>query len=259
VAPPPEPEEHGIFCQRCGTGNDVRRHFCRRCGSSLMMGSTAVRVPWYRRLFGQRAAPVAGDRRAAPGPTAGAVLRTFLATVLLVFLVGGGLAYAALPGLRDAVNQRVGRTTTDLRRTFLNPGYAEVRPRDVRATSEISGHPARNAADLITNDYWAADAARDPTPTLVFSFNGPTDVDALLVTSGAPSPDYARLARPRTVELTYSDGTGEKLTLNDDPRAVSYTIHARQTTSLTMKITSVYGVAGTSTVALTEVEFFHLK
>jgi hypothetical protein len=187
------------------------------------------------------------------------VARTFLATLLLVVLVGGGAAYAALPGLRDAVNQRVDRTTTDFRRNVLNPGYTEVSPAQVRATSEISGHPARNAADLITNDYWATDVARDPTPTLVFTFNGATDLDALLVTSGAPNPDYARLARPRTVELTYSDGTGERLTLSDDPRGVSYTIHARQTTSVAMRITSVYPAKGTSTVAVTEVEFFHLK
>jgi hypothetical protein len=247
----------GVLCRRCGTGNDVSRSFCHRCGYPLLAGAM-VQVPWYRRPFGERPPP-ADDRPAAPGPTAGAVLRTFLATALLVFLVGGGLAYAALPGLRDEVNQRVDRTTTEFRRSFLNAGYTEIRPADVRASSEIPGHPAHNAADLVTNDYWAADLARDPAPTLVFTFDGPTDLDALLVTSGAPSPDYARLARPRTIQLTYSDGTGEEVHLSDDPRAVSYTIHARQTRTVTVAITGVYPGAGTSTVAIAEVEFFHLR
>jgi hypothetical protein len=262
-APPPRQEtvETGVFCSRCGTGNDVRRHFCRHCGEPLAQ-VRPVRVPWYRRLLPRRRQPEAGERpTSASGATLGSVLRMFVVTVLAVLVAGGVLLYAAVPSFRQAANRQVDRVATDVRR-LTNPGVVELHPTSTRASSELTGHPARYAADLVRNDYWAADVARDRNPTLVFTFDGPTDLDNLLVTSGASGPagnEFAQSARPRTVELTYSDGTGETLQLQDTPTAADYTVHARQTTFVTMRITSVYPVSGTTIVALTEVEFFHLK
>ncbi|HXM56719.1 MAG TPA: zinc ribbon domain-containing protein, partial [Candidatus Dormibacteraeota bacterium] len=258
VAPPVEPQESGVFCSRCGTPNDLRRHFCRRCGAPLAQAA-ARRVPWWRRLFPQRQAPAAGQRHAPVREvTIGSLLRTFIVTLLVVLLAGGLLAYLTVPGFHLAVNQRVDTGFTQLRRQF-GTGIVEVHPVGAQGSSELSGHPARFAADLINNDYWAVDTSRDRQPTLVCTFDGPTDLDYLLVINGAPDADYSRIARPRTVQLVYSDGTGEELTLNDDPKATSYLIHARQVTSVTLRVTSVYPAAGSTTVALTEVEFYHLK
>lgn len=256
TAPPPsETYEAGLFCSRCGTGNDTRRHFCRRCGSPLAQAAH-VRAPWYRRLLPRRRELAAGDRPTGPSSvTFGSFPRRLVVTVLLVLLVGSTLAYAALPGFRQAVNRRIDIATRDLRARILNPGYVEVHP-VVQASSELPAHPARFAADLVTNDYWAADT---PQPTLMFTFGGKTDLDALLVISGASGADFARLARPKTVQLTYSDGTGEQLTLKDDRSATTYTIHARQTSTLTIRITSIYPVSGSTAVAITEVEFYRLK
>ena len=69
-----------------------------------------------------------------------------------------------------------------------------------------------------TGHYWAADTRTDPQPQIHLSFSGPTDLDDLLVTSGA-GRDYARLARPKDIQVIYPDGGAEKLTLTDDPRA----------------------------------------
>ena len=80
----------------------------------------------------------------------------------------------------------------------------------------------------------------------------------LVLTSGAAN-DFARLARPKTVQLVYSDGTSEELTLKDDRNAVTYPIHARQVTSVAVKVLSVYPVGGSSAVAMTEIEVFRLK
>jgi hypothetical protein len=252
------PQESGVFCSRCGTGNDLRRHFCRSCGAPLAQVAQ-VRVPWYRRLFPRRRPAMAGDRHAPVRPiTAGSLLRSFLLTVLIVLVAGGGLAYAVVPNFREAVNTRVDTLATQARRQ-LGAGIVEVHPTSVRASSELSGHPARSAADLISNDYWAADTARDKQPTLVFTFDGATDLDYLLVSSGAGGPDFAKMARPKTVQVVYSDGTGETLTLKDDPKPAQYTVHARGVTSVAMRITGVYPVSGSSAVGLTEVEFYHLK
>lgn len=190
--------------------------------------------------------------------TVGSILRTFVLTLLVVLLAGGVLAYAAVPGFRETVNLRVDTLVTQVRRQ-LGSGIVEVHPVSARASSELSGHPARFAADLISNDYWAADVSRDPQPTLVFTFDGKTDLDYLLVTSGASGGDFARLGRPKGVQLVYSDGTGEELTLKDDPKATTYTIHARQVSTITFKVVSVYPAGGTSAVGLTEVEFYRLK
>jgi hypothetical protein len=258
VAPPVEAQESGVFCSRCGTANDLRRHFCRRCGSPLAQAAPS-RVPWWRRLFPQRQSPAAGQRHApAREVTIGSLVRTFVVTLLVVLLAGGLLAYLTVPGFHLAVNQRVDTGITQLRRQ-LGTGIVEVHPVSARASSELTGHPARFAADLINNDYWAANTGLDKQPTLTLTFDGPTDLDYLLAINGAPDADYARLARPKTVQVVYSDGTGQELTLDDSPKATSYTIHARQVTSVTLRVTSVYPAGGSTAVALTEVEFYHLK
>ncbi len=250
--------ETGVTCRVCGIGNEVSRHWCRRCGSALAE-PVVVRTPWYRQLLPRRRAPIAGERPIGQQRTAtfGSLLRTFVLTMLAVLLVGGGLAYAALPGVRQAVNGRVDRIVTDVRRQ-INPTYAEVRPVSTRSSSEVSGHAAQFADDLVNNDYWAADMARDPQPTLMLLFANSTDLDAALITSGAAA-DFARLARPKTLQVTYSDGTGEELQMKDDRTPVSYPLHARHVTSVTLKVTSVYPVGGNTQVAITEIELFHLK
>src|SRR5262249_25723507 len=111
----------------------------------------------------------------------------------------------------------------------------------------------------VSNDYWATDLSGDPRPTLVFTFANPTDLDALVVTSGANAPNFATLSRPRSIAIAYSDGTGVQLTLKDDPSASTHVIHARSGTSLSVSILSVYPVAGGTDVALAEIEFRRLR
>jgi len=239
-------------------GNAAARHFCRRCGAPLAQ-VIAARTPWYRRLFSRRRAPAAGERPPRSREfSVGAGVRTFVLTMLSVIVIGAVLAYALVPNVRQSVNDRADRLVTAVRLQF-RPSFEEVHPVGSRASSELSGHPGQFAADLVSNDYWAADVARDPQPTLVVRFSGPTDLDSLLVTSGATGADYVRLARPRTLQIVYSDGTGETVDLRDVRDATAYTIHARQVTSATIRILNVYPGTGSTAVAVTELEFFHLK
>jgi hypothetical protein len=263
VPAPAQPYQPGdLICGQCGAGNRPERHFCRRCGASLAEAMVAqTHTPWYRRLLPARQAPQApqaGDRRQArSGVGTGALVRSFLAAMVLVVLVGGLLAYAALPGVRSGLNRRLDAVSTEVRRQ-LGANYQPVRPSQTTASSQLSGHPGPLASDLVSNDYWAADTARDPQPTLNFTFASPTDLDYVLVTPGAAGADYARMARPRTVELVYSDGSGEQLVLKDDPKATGYVIHARQVRSVSMRIADVYPTSQSTTVAIVEVEFFRL-
>lgn len=253
VAAAPDVNEVGTFCSNCGAGNDVRRHFCRRCGAPLMR-APVNQMPWWQRLFPRRDLS-AGDRPFRQSDTTfGSLLRTFLLTMLLVVVLGGIFAYLALPGFRQAVNREVDIAVTDLRR-LINPSYVQVHPVTTSASSEITGHPSSYLTDLISNDYWAADTARDPQPTWTFTFDGPTDLDALVITNGAAA-DYGQLQRPKTLEISYSDGTGEQITLKDVPQASAYDIHARGVTSMTVRVVSTYPAnSGSTQVGLSEIEF----
>jgi len=110
----------------------------------------------------------------------------------------------------------------------------------------------------VSNDYWAADTTRDRQPTLVFTFAGRTDLDNLIVTSGAarrlrqagPAPDHPALLLRR--DRRGADPQGR-------PQAGELPIHARQVTSVTLRVTGVYPVTGNPALALTEVEFYRLQ
>ena len=262
-APPVEDRrtaERERFCSECGWGNATGRNFCRHCGTSLEL-VRRERVPWWRRLLPRRHEPAAGDRpHVGSERSPGSLLSRSIATLLVVVLVAALLGYATAPSFRAEANDRLDRGFTAARGLLFKPGYAEIHPSATVASSSLAGHPAQNVDDLVSNDYWAADTARDRQPTLQFTFAGGTNLDVLEITTGAgASPEYTKLARPRTVQITYSDGTGQQLTLNDDPKSTAYNIYARGVTSMTMKITSVYPVAGTAVVALDEIEFLREK
>jgi hypothetical protein len=259
TAPELRHEPGDLICGQCGTGNRSTRHFCQRCGASLAE-APVVRTPWYRRLFRPRQPSAAAGRRAASdsaGTRTDSPVRSFVLAALAVVVVGGVLAYAAIPSFHRRVDQDASGIGTQVGRA-IDPTYVPVTPIQTTASSELAGHPASFATDLVSNDYWAASRTADPQPTLAVRFAGPTDLDSMVIHSGA-GPDYARLARPRTVQVTYSDGTGQLLTLKDDPKPTSYPIHASHVTSLTLQITGVYPAGQSSAVAIAEVEFFRLK
>jgi len=51
-------DPNAISCEACGEANAPERRFCRRCGAvlGLVAPIAAVRLPWWKRLFGPRAA-----------------------------------------------------------------------------------------------------------------------------------------------------------------------------------------------------------
>jgi hypothetical protein len=167
------------------------------------------------------------------------------------------LSYVVVPGFRTRINYGVNSMVKATDRLLGIGVPTAVRPVKAEATSAVPGHPPSNLIDLISDDYWAADTSTDRQPLIRISFSSPTDVDDLLVTTGA-GPDYANLARPKDVQLTYSDGTTENLTLQDDPKPTRYELHGSQIRSVDIRILSVYPVRQSSQVAIAEIEFFRL-
>lgn len=189
---------------------------------------------------------------------AGRWVRAGLTAVVGAVVVGTLLSYAAVPGFRVWVNLGINTGVKRLERTLGIGTPVAVRSVQAEASSSVAGHPAANLIDLISDDYWAADTRTDRQPQIHLSFSGPTDLDDLLVTSGA-GRDYARLARPKDIQVIYPDGGAEKLTLTDDPRAKRYEVHGSQVRSVDIRILSVYGSQQSTSVAIAELEFFRLR
>jgi hypothetical protein len=175
-----------------------------------------------------------------------------------VLVAGSVLAYLALPAFRVGVDTRTAGAVKELRRDSGWGSYAAERPAGTAASSDVPGHPASMATDLVNTDYWAADTTRDPQPEVTVTFRQPTDVDYLLVTSGG-GPDFDRLSRPKRVRLTYSDGSSEELTLRDDPKAAGYLVHGYSVSRVRVQVLSAYSAGRSGEVAIAELEFWRLR
>jgi ribosomal protein L40E len=244
-----------LICGQCGAGNSPDRHFCQRCGANLAT-AVVVKTPWWRKLLPARSGPAAGTRpKGAPMERAwGAATFRIVALGVIAAIV---LAYLIVPPLHDRVNSTVKSTYAVAHRHFA-PTTSYVRPSDAKASSQLSTHPARLAIDLIKETYWAANTSTDKQPWIRLSFGGPVDLDGLLVTSGAGN-DYASLARPKQVQLVFSDKTTTKLTFKDDPNPVTYDITAHGVTYVEIHILSTYPSAQSPDVAISEVELFKIE
>jgi ribosomal protein L40E len=244
-----------LICGQCGTGNSPERHFCQRCGANLS-AAVVVKTPWYRKLIPTRSAPAAGTRpKTAPVERAWgtAAFRLIGLGVVAVLVLG----YLAIPPLHDRVNGTVKAAYAAAHKHFA-PSTSYVRASAVTASSQVSTHPSRLAIDLIKETYWAANTATDKQPWIRLSFGGPVDIDGILLTSGAGN-DYASLARPKQVQLVFSDKTTKQLTLKDDPKPTTYDVSAHGVTYVEIHILSTYPSAQSPDVAINEVEFFKIE
>jgi len=244
-----------LICGQCGAGNSPDRHFCQRCGANLA-AAVVVKTPWWRRLIPARSAPAAGTRpKGAPIQRAwGSALFRVIALGVIVAVV---LGYLAIPPLRARVNTTVNSVYAAAHRHF-SPSTSYVRASDAKASSQLSTHPARLTIDLIKETYWAANTSTDKQPWLRLTFGGPVDIDGMLLTSGAGN-DFATLARPKDVQIIYSDKSTTRLTLKDDPNPVSYDLSAHGVTWVEIHILSIYPSAQSPDVAINEVEFFKIQ
>jgi ribosomal protein L40E len=244
-----------LICGQCGTGNSPDRHFCQRCGANLAT-AVVVKQPWWRKILPSRSAPAAGARpKTAPVERAWAAASFRI--VALGVIAAVVLAYLVVPPIRDRVNNTAKSAYAAAHRHFA-PSTSYVRPTDARASSQLSTHPARLTIDLVKETYWAANTSTDKQPWLRLSFGSPVDLDGVLLTSGA-GKDYASLARPKQVQLVFSDKTTKQLTLKDDPNPIGYDITAHGVTYVEIHILSVYPSAQSPDVAITEIEFFKIE
>jgi hypothetical protein len=259
-----------LVCGNCRIGNDPTRRFCRRCGQSLAEAvvAPARRLPWYRRIFRRRKTVVAAGERprtmrtdgqgARTGMSPGRLLRMVVQVVVIAAVVGAVVGYAVVPDWRDGVNSAISSV-----RQIVAPNLVTVRTSGQASGPASKGHPAQAAFDGFSNTYWAAPAAAGAMPTISASFDPPTDVAKILVTSGAV-PDYQGNLRPHDITVQFLDAAGaivaaKDLELKDTHDPQSFDVSAKAATAFRLVVRSVYASSGGTNVAITEVEFLAAK
>ncbi|MFF7097124.1 zinc-ribbon domain-containing protein [Streptomyces rubradiris] len=239
VRPVEAPEEvAGRPCPSCGTPNPPGRRFCRRCAAELNPAAKPEPLPWWRTVWPLR-------RRVRAGSGRGVRLLVILG--LLVALCAAGLFL--LPA---------GRALFEDTRDKLGKPKA-VTPVGIKASAEVSGHPARNTTDGVSNHYWGAPA---PGASVTYTFGEPFRLIDVIITNGASkSPEaYADEARALRMDMEITTRDGElhrkRITLADKPGPQTIHTGFSQVTTVRLVLDSPSGLSPGRHLALAEVEFF---
>ncbi|SFY51355.1 hypothetical protein STEPF1_04612 [Streptomyces sp. F-1] len=239
VRPVPEREEVvGPPCPACGTPNPPGRRFCRRCATPLDPRAAAEALPWWRTVWPFR-------RRVRAG--SGRWVRLLVILVVVAALCVGG--FLLLPA---------GRSLVEDTRDKLG-GTKAVTPVHVTASASVSGHPASNTTDGLSNRYWGAPG---PGASVTYTFGKPFRLVDLIITNGASdSPQqYATEARAlqMDMEVTSSDGTvhHKSVSLGDKAGPQTVATGIDDVVGVRLVLRSVTGLTAGRHVALAEVEFF---
>jgi hypothetical protein len=131
--------------------------------------------------------------------------------VIGVVLIIGGLVYGLVPGVRNNVNDEIGKIKGKVN-SWIHPSRTEVLPTGVFASSQLPGHSAEFVKDGPTNTYWMArvPSVASRRLTLDFTFQNAFDLKNLAVWNGvgsAKTPDYSSTRRLQTIFLEFPDTT----------------------------------------------------
>jgi hypothetical protein len=273
-------------CGQCGTGNDPHRHFCRRCGASLVEAELFRLGFWarLRRRLSRKAVHQAGARpkvgrrgvRGLPGMIARAV-------VALVVIAAAVVAVLSFVGpYHKSLRARESRYYHDVVGVVhptYNPLYPACPPSTppgcpsapAIASSAAPGHPAALAVDGATNTSWQSNGSVTGQWLTVW-FAQPADVAKIGFDSGDQdaSADFQTEARPDQVQLVFFGPKQDTapavpgspnviytktVTLADIPGFQTFSVAPKGATGVTIYVKSVYPSTGAN-VAIAEVEFF---
>ncbi len=151
----------------------------------------------------------------------------------------------------------------DYHRIFndVHPKYNPVHPFMATATSAAPLHPAANAVDGAVNTSWLTTTANNGIgQSLSIRLAAATNLDEIGFLNGDQDTPSAYLAEPRPekVHLTAvgAHPYSKDLTLKDSATFQTFTIKAKDASSLTITIDSVYPSDQGKRAAIAEVELF---
>ncbi|MFI6978900.1 NADase-type glycan-binding domain-containing protein [Embleya sp. NPDC050154] len=166
--------------------------------------------------------------------------------VVIALVIAGFLLVPAARSLFEDTRDKLGKA-------------AQITPTTVTADAEAPGHPAGNATDGLTNEYWGAPALGD---TLTCAFAAPFRLVGVVVNSGVSTAaeEFRRAPRPTRVDLliTTTDGrtTTRAMTLDDRPGPQTLRMGIGNVTSVRVTIRAATGATPEQPIALGEIEFF---
>jgi hypothetical protein len=259
----------GIPCGRCGTSNEASRRFCGKCG--LFIGEPSAgdqlradavdRRPWWQRWLrprpGSERAARAAYRRSLPWPVR---LRRVLIALVVVVLA---LAYLRFVG-RDPLSW--GRhVLADWRGTVVAVDGVTSAP--VTQSAAVPNFPAQAATDKNSASAWATAFIGPTAPAsatcstaavpgaLLLTAPEQITMRAIMIQTGLTTPDRTQQWVPRALDLTFSDGTCQRITVNNvlDPQIVR--IHAVKTNAVRLVVIAAdrpQGTGGLPLAAITE-------
>lgn len=270
AAKPKQPAQQVInpgdkVCGQCGEGNDPVRKFCRRCGASLEQ-AVVFTPPWYRRLIHRlrkRKVRAAGDRpkmrRRAFGGAGGGWISSWV-TKLVALAVIVFVVLTFVGPWHHTIRSRISTWYHDVKNA-IHTTYNPVHPVAATATSAVSGHPAGNAIDDAGNTSWAAAGSKSGLgETLTIKLQGATNIDKIGFLNGDQDTPQAYLTEPRphSVLVTFNGAKpfSRTIDLKDAASFQSFSVSAKQATSLTVTIESVYVSSQGQNPSIAEVELF---
>jgi hypothetical protein len=269
-----------LVCGQCGEGNDPARKFCRRCGASLQK-AVVFTLPWYKRWWHSlttRKTKAAGARPKTRRRLIGGAGPGWLSSVgkiIAVVAVVGFLLFSFVGPWQHTLRDHVSRyyhNAINVVHTTYNP----VHPPSATATSAAPGHGAALAIDGITNTSWAtATAANNGVgQSLIISVSPTTNIDKIGFLNGDQDTSDTYLAQPRPSALKvvfrqlekHKTASGAETTttvfdtkdfaLKDTQSFQSFGVSAKNVTTITITIQSVYKGSSGHNAAIAEVELF---
>lgn len=250
TAPPAAPAREGeTQCPACGRPNPADRRFCGKCGGALAVGTGTPPPPsppaepgWRRFLPGNtsRSRARAAYRRSLP-------VRYRVTRVLAgvaVIAVGGGLLslaghnpagwlreqWYAVRGTLEPVPEVTAKADPDRTVEGYLPGFAVDNTKDQAwATTWGGGGAAGTTCGPIP---------RGGSAALILTLPRAVTLRGVEVTAGLPADDPQRVLqqRPRRLQLTFDDGTCQRVELADEAGVQVRRLRPVSTTTVRVEI-----------------------
>jgi hypothetical protein len=289
IAGPRLPAGDETICRVCREPVAAGRRFCR-CGTPQFVAQHQVRgpqsapkLPWYRGLGAHR--DFRRSMRTANGglrvgySAVMSVRARFVRLTMLLAVAGVGLSQLGPWGvqLRAQLQQRVD--------TLLPHTYSAVKVAQAATNPARPALPGFDTGFVVDGDpgrAWAGQwqspvtpgppCQRQPVaPTLLLTFSGQSSVDRVTIRPGlsGDNPQRVQQARPKTVDVLFSDGTCLTRQLADKPDPQEFDVKVGGATGAQLAIIDVYsagadapggaaaGAGPQNLVAVSEIGFQH--
>jgi len=253
--------EGDAICVECERGNPSTNHFCDWCGAVMPNTELSpktqaiVQVEETGKKKKKRRGPTRSWRSSGPAIL---IAGTVIAALAFAFFGPGAFqSRLSLTRVVQAVTQ------------WVNPMVGRAaKITEITASNSLPGTTPSSMIGLDASTFWASTISpgMGVGTTINVTFDRPTEIDRLLILPGVQNQIFGRqaVASPRTLDLTFDDGSQVEQSLNalqsDEDLKQLIRFPARTAKSVTIKIAAVYPPSGYQggdygAVAISAIEF----